>query len=391
MMNRRLIAFFVYFAALILVAWFSAPPAAAAPPPAQTPADASPATGTTRAIEPENDVELQDLERFRPETPIKDESQPTISNIIPTQPECTPVRVAFDKNYQKKIAAFSARKLPALSDYFTGPYVAAGAKTPLLEDVLFEFTHVINPIDLLRISAAFKQQTLRWTKNNAWNAQELRRAIDTGARFDVCLPIPAYAKDPAPIYRFMMNKKDLLLYMYQMVDGKDVLLTAFPTTKGGAHYDATSGEARGFGTPSGQFFVKRIVYAPAYTHPDWSRIAGHTEPPGFGNSYGIVMAELWTTPNPFCKAGGKVCNGYQWNYPGGTGIRFHTSNKDTNVRRADGRAGASHGCNRLLTRDGKRIFTLLYYNIPHAPCKKNTRGTVCPFFDSVLNYRIVEK
>ena len=176
-----------------------------------------------------------------------------------------------------------------------------------------------------------------------------------------------------------MDKSDLILYMYQVYDGSDVLLASFPTTRGGG---------KGFGTPTGDFYVKRIVYAPAYGHPEWSKSAGKIDPPGFGNPYGIVMAELWKTKNPFCTAKNKKCDGYNWHYNGATGIRFHTSNKDSNVRRKSGSVPNSHGCNRLMTRDGKRIFTVLYYTVPHAECKKVGRGTVCPFIDTVFRYHI---
>ena len=311
--------------------------------------------------------------------------------VQPAQPKCTPKRVAFDKRYQERVNLFADRKLLKEKDYFATPYVARGVRTPQLTDVIYDFTLVINQDDLNRGVQAFKEQTAAYTATGTWTPQEVRRAIDEGASFDVCLPIPEYALDPAPAYKFIMNKTTLKLHLYQKYGGKDVLLSTFDTTKGGVNRDATSGTARGFPTPSGDFWVKRIGYAPSYIHPDWSSDAGVTEKPGFFNPYGIVMAEIWKTANPLCNAKKDKCDGYNWTYTGGTGIRFHTSNRDSNVRNSKGQPRPSHGCNRLFTRDGKRIFTLLYFKVPHAECKTVTRGTVCPFVDTVIPYHILEK
>jgi hypothetical protein len=304
---------------------------------------------------------------------------------------CTPLRVAFGPGYQDRVNKFSSRSLLKEQEYFNTPFVDKGAKTPQLTDIIFEHTLLINEKDLARAVQAFKEQTLGFSAEGAWTAQDVRRAIDQNAFFDVCLPLPPYALDPAPRFKFVMNKTELLLHMYQIFEGKDILLASFPTTKGGWNYDAITQTSRGFPTPSGDFWVKRIVYAPSYIHPDWSKSAKQQDAPGFRNPYGIVMAELWKTPDPLCKAEQKQCDGYGWNYAGGTGIRFHTSNLDSNVRNSAGNPRPSHGCNRLFTKDGKRIFTLLYYKMPHAECKMVTRGTVCPFLDTVIPYKIVEK
>lgn len=306
-------------------------------------------------------------------------------------PACTTVKLVFDDNYQQRIDKFAARKLLTEAEYFKTPYVDRGEKTPQLEDIIFEVTRLINQNDLNIAVESFKGQTAAFTKTGNWTAQDVRKAIDAKATFETCVPIPAYALDKRPVYKFKMNKKELILYMYQNFFDQDVLLSTFKTTKGGAHYNAKAGKATGFSTPSGNFFVKRIVYAPSYIHPAWSKSSGHMEAPGFGNSYGIVMAELWKTDAPLCIAESKKCNGYAWDYFGGTGIRFHTSNKDSNVRNSKGQPLTSHGCNRLFTKDGKRIFTLLYNNVPHAECKKVQRGTVCPFLDTTISYTIVEK
>lgn len=310
------------------------------------------------------------------EEPVE-EVPPTGETELPAG--CVAVNVSFDKDYQKRVDKFAARKLLTLDDYFKTPYVAAGVKTPQLEDILFEATRVINPDALKEIAIAFKNQTAAFTQTGAWTSADVRRAIDTSASFDVCLPLPDYTQAINPEYKFLMDKSDLILYMYQIYEGKDTLLATFPTTRGGG---------KGFITPTGEFFVKRIVYAPTYGHPDWSKRAGQIDQPGFGNPYGVVMAELWKTKNPMCTSKTKKCDGYGWHYNGATGIRFHTSDKDSNVRRKNGSVPNSHGCNRLMTRDGKRIFTVLYYNVPHAECKKVGRGTVCPFLDTVFRYQI---
>lgn len=311
--------------------------------------------------------------------------------VRPRQADCTPMRIVFDPTYQQRVDKFSNRRLLKEKEYFTTPYVDKGAKTPQLTDIIFENTLLINEQDLQRAVQSFKEQTVGYSEGGAWTAQDVRRAIDQGASFDVCLPIPAYALDPAPSYKFLMNKTELLLYLYQVYNGEEIHLATFATTKGGWNYDATTETSHGFPTPTGDFWVKRITYAPSYIHPNWSKTPGQQDQPGFYNPYGIVMGEIWKTSNPLCTSDQEKCDGYGWTYQGGTGIRFHTSNRDTNVRTSSGKPRSSHGCNRLFTKDGKRIFTLLYNKIPHAECKAVTRGTVCPFIDTVIPYRIVEK
>lgn len=331
------------------------------------------------------------IEFDSPQPPVTPHGYDFDALVRPRAADCTPLRVSFGPGYQDRVNKFASRSLLKEKEYFNAPFVDKGAKTPQLTDIIFEHTLLVNEKDLARAVQSFKEQTSGFSAAGAWTAQDVRRAIDQAASFDVCLPLPAYALDPAPKFKFLMNKTELLLHMYQIFEGKDILLASFPTTKGGVNFDAISKTARGFPTPSGDFWVKRLVYAPSYIHPDWSKSAKQQDAPGFGNPYGIVMAELWKTSNPLCKQDQAQCDGYGWHYAGGTGIRFHTSNRDSNVRNSAGQPRPSHGCNRLFTKDGKRIFTLLYYKVPHAECKAVTRGTVCPFIDTVIPYKIVEK
>ena len=332
--------------------------------------DIQPAPETHEPVTPDQGEDIE-----KPEEP--DEPETVVTPDL--GPEgCTPVTVAFDEDYQKRVDKFSKRKLMTEDEYFQTPYIAKGAATPQLEDIIFEFTRVLEPEALKAVVLAFKDQARGFTETGTWTAEDVRRAIDEQASFDVCLPIPKYLSEKVPQYKFIMDKSDLQLYMYQMYGEEEILLGSFATTRGGG----------GFGTPTGDFWVKRIVFAPSYAHPNWSGRAGQSDPPGFGNPFGIIMAELWRSKNPLCTDKTKNCDGYKWAYSGATGIRFHTSSKDTNVRRKNGSAPSSHGCNRLFTKDGKRIFTLLYHTVPHAPCKKVARGTVCPFIDVTYHYFI---
>jgi hypothetical protein len=161
----------------------------------------------------------------------------------------------------------------------------------------------------------------------------------------------------------VVNKKTLTMQMYQRLADKDELLLETKVATGGMAMDHSTGKVRGFGTPSGKFYIKRIVYEPWWYPPEWAE-EDKPSKPGPNNPYGMWMAELSTNSVPA---------GYGFGVPGDSSIRVHSTNKAWSIG-----TRSSHGCVRLHPAVAGELFPAMLHYTPHKEPKKNGRGTVYP-------------
>ncbi len=172
-----------------------------------------------------------------------------------------------------------------------------------------------------------------------------------------------------------VDKKTRKWGLYQNFNGENILLLETKTTVGGYLMDYSTGSKKQFTTPSGNFYLKRIVKEPFYYYPTWSKEYYRNkkmQKPGKKNDYGLVMAEICSGTKP---------SGYDFNPSGDIGVSVHATPHSLN---------SSHSCNRLEQELAENyIFPFIERFTPHYEPKKTARGTVVPFEkDYLVPYNI---
>jgi lipoprotein-anchoring transpeptidase ErfK/SrfK len=180
------------------------------------------------------------------------------------------------------------------------------------------------------------------------------------------IDIPNIFKQKNIDFYFIASKKDLTLKMYAAKNDELLFDTKIAVGRGknGGKFD----------TPTGTFYIKRVIQNPWYYPPEWS--SNRTpERPGRSNSYGLWMAEL-------CKD--SVSSGYDFGPNGDTGIRIHSTNNPRSIG-----SKTSHGCIRIHPDVAPEIFRAVLEYSNHKVAKKNGRGTISPL-DKSIKITIVE-
>ncbi|MDD5133447.1 MAG: L,D-transpeptidase [Candidatus Nanoarchaeia archaeon] len=168
-----------------------------------------------------------------------------------------------------------------------------------------------------------------------------------------------------------IDKKDLLLKVYQNFNSQNLLLLEKPVALGKGKTIVKDKEMN-FNTPSGTFYIKRIVTYPWWYPPEWSDAKGPIKP-GKNNPYGIWMAETCSNLE---------IEGYEINLKGDDGIRIHSTNMPLSIGKY-----ASHGCIRVHPDVAEELFPAILYYIYHKEPKTNSRGTIYPL-EKVIEVRI---
>jgi len=130
---------------------------------------------------------------------------------------------------------------------------------------------------------------------------------------------------------------------------------------GGYNKDHRTGKVKFWPTPSGTYYINRIVMDPFYYHPGWSGHAGRVDKPGKKNPYGTVMMEL-------CNV--KGVSNYNFFPPGHIGINFHSTGN------WKGPGNRSHGCIRGYPPSMEELAPAIIYNFTDGKFEKNGRGTI---------------
>jgi lipoprotein-anchoring transpeptidase ErfK/SrfK len=170
-----------------------------------------------------------------------------------------------------------------------------------------------------------------------------------------------------PKLRIEVNKATRRLGLFHGLE--DVLLLYTPVAIGGNAKDHSTGEIRNFGTPSGKYYIKRIVQNPWWYPPSW---AEETKPlkPGTDNHYGLWMAEL-------CRD--KRAANHGFSVSGDSKIRLHSTNEPASIGQDQ-----THGCVRLHPDIAEELFRFILCHYRLDEGKKNARGIVYPLREPIL-------
>jgi len=152
-----------------------------------------------------------------------------------------------------------------------------------------------------------------------------------------------------------INKKNLQMFLYQNYDSKKILLLDAPVALGM--------KGKRFSTPSGKFFLKRVIKNPVWFPPLWSRITKPVKP-GKRNPFGLWMSEL---------SHNNKSESYDWGISGDSSIRIHSTNNPKSIG-----SYSSHGCIRIHPDVAEEFFKAILYYSSHKNGKKNGRGIIYP-------------
>lgn len=165
-----------------------------------------------------------------------------------------------------------------------------------------------------------------------------------------------------------VNKKELKFRLYQRFNGKNMLLLEASVALGGISKDYSTGVYRFFGTPSGEFYLERIVEEPWWYPPGWAKEKS-PQKPGIKNAYGLWMAEFYKKDSSA---------DYAFSYPHDAGFRIHSTNKPKSIG-----TYSSHGCIRLHPDVAAEMFPAIIHYTKHKEPQKNGRGTIYPLEKSI--------
>ena len=165
-----------------------------------------------------------------------------------------------------------------------------------------------------------------------------------------------------------VDKNDLKFRLYQNFQGRDILLLETPVAIGGVLKDYSTGKHRLFPTPSGTFYLERVIFEPWYYPKEWAK-EKKVQRPGIKNAYGLWMAEFYKKDLPV---------DYAFSYPHDADFRIHSTNDPKKVG-----TRSSHGCIRLHPDIAAEMFPAILHYTKHKEPKKNGRGTVYPLEKSI--------
>lgn len=159
--------------------------------------------------------------------------------------------------------------------------------------------------------------------------------------------------EESPNFYIAVDKKNLILHLFQKSKGYDTLLLQTPVALG----------RQGHSTPSGNFYLRRVVENP-FWYPTKSSKSKVPSKPGKNNPYGLWMSELLRQNEP---------GNYDFPISGDTTIRIHSTNAPSSIGKY-----ASNGCIRLPPFVAEELFPIFLRYIPHKEPKKNARGIIYP-------------
>jgi len=150
-----------------------------------------------------------------------------------------------------------------------------------------------------------------------------------------------------------LNKQNLKFDLFQKHRGKDIFLLEQSVALG----------RKGFSTPAGEFYIRRIVNFPIWFPPKWAKTKKIPKP-GKNNPYGLWMSELFTTAK----------NGeYEPWLSEDSLIRIHSTDEPSSIGKY-----ASHGCIRIHPEIADELFLALLKYTPHKKGKKTAKGIIYP-------------
>ena len=162
-----------------------------------------------------------------------------------------------------------------------------------------------------------------------------------------------------------IDKKEISAKVYQKYNGEEILLAYFPVAIGGKNKDYKLKKIRDFETPSGEFYLQRVVKNPFYYPPLWDKNTKKVYP-GKNNPYGLFMSELASKDEK-----GDYLFKPKSDFDG---VRIHSTNRPNSMGKK-----ASHGCVRVHPDMAEELFPFLLHYTPHLEMKKNIRGEIIPF------------
>ncbi|MFH1649531.1 MAG: L,D-transpeptidase [Candidatus Woesearchaeota archaeon] len=180
------------------------------------------------------------------------------------------------------------------------------------------------------------------------------------------LGIPDYFFADSLNVRMIASKSNKSLSVYANQEGTDELIFNTRIAIGGWHQVNGEGEEVFFGTPSGTYYIKRIVQDPTWYPPkEWNSSTGRV-PPGPDNPLGAWMAELCkdNCPSAYesdpCKTPSR--------------IRLHARTLPKKYLSLVW----THGCVAIGKEEAEELFPALLRYLPHQEPKTTDRGTIYP-------------
>ncbi|PIN90271.1 hypothetical protein COU57_03905 [Candidatus Pacearchaeota archaeon CG10_big_fil_rev_8_21_14_0_10_32_14] len=162
---------------------------------------------------------------------------------------------------------------------------------------------------------------------------------------------------------FIDDEMDLSIEVYK---SKIPFLRVFQTYKSNQILlleDEVALGRKGRSTPSGEFYLRRIIENPWWYPPSWAD-TNKPSRPGKNNPYGLWMSELSRE---------NAQGDHDFSVSRDSNIRIHSTNSPDSIGKY-----ASHGCIRLHPNTAAELFPAFLYYTPHQDPKKNSRGKIYP-------------
>lgn len=164
---------------------------------------------------------------------------------------------------------------------------------------------------------------------------------------------------------FEVNKKEKKIQLFQEYKNEKILLLEEKLELGGMAMDYSYGKLKNFPTPSGRYFINRIVENPTWYPPKkWAKNKRPVKA-GKDNPLGQWIAELFKKNTP---------GDYNFPSENDSYIRIHSSKNLDNLFGTQN----SHGCIRLKRDVVNELFPAILHYTPHKEPQTNPRGKIYP-------------
>jgi len=243
---------------------------------------------------------------------------------------------------------------------------------------VFHATYVINDEELDRITMHAAEQLEINTPLGALEFFEHGR--NEGEFVEVELDVPdLYLQEDIDIRieitKSTRNRINTRLDLYGNDEqGNEELMFSTRAVVGGEHL--VRGRRRNFPTPTGEFYLRRVILFPRWFPPSWAEET-YGEPitvPGFQNAFGIMASPLNRNER-------EQDDPYAARYSGDLPYLLHMTNSPGSVESGRGR---SHGCIRVHPNLGNHIFYFMIHFTPHMDVgDAEYKGENVPFLRSI--------
>lgn len=295
---------------------------------------------------------------------------------------------AIDGNYARTWRAVAAYQefYGVESDGRIGPTTRALLNTSLEEqlqnahhDVLnvfqervFHATYVIDPEALQQVTEEAAQQLNITTPEEALaffsgdeRPEEVRLTLHVPERY-----MQESLQLRIEIIKSERNRRQTRMELYVQEDETETLLFSTRAVVGGEY--VVRGRRRNFPTPTGDFYLRRVLVFPHWFPPSWAEEV-YGDPitlPGFQNAFGIMAS-------PLARRSRLPEDQYAAHYSGDLPFLLHLTSYPESVESGHGR---SHGCVRVHPDWGNHVFYFLVRYTPHLPLgEAEYRGEAVPF------------